>query len=56
MFCRVLQGAVAACRAGERVRSAGEILPFTFWTDLDNRQPPFVEVTEGGCSRATTAR
>lgn len=23
-------------------------LPFTFWTDLDNKQPPFVEVTEGG--------
>ena len=24
------------------------ILPITLWTDLDNKQPPFVEVTEGG--------
>ena len=23
-------------------------LPITLWTDLDNKQPPFVEVTEGG--------
>jgi len=22
-------------------------LPFTFWTDLANKQPPFVEMTEG---------
>ena len=25
-----------------------ENLPTTFWTTLDNKQPPFVEVTKGG--------
>ena len=32
------------------------LLPITLWTDLGNKQPPFVEMTEGGIFTDNTAR
>ena len=33
-----------------------KFLPITLWTDLGNKQPPFVEMTEGGIFTDNTTR
>ena len=39
-----------------KVKRELSYLPITLWTDLGNKQPPFVEMTEGGIFTDNTAR
>ena len=33
-----------------KLQAESSTFPITLWTDLDHKNPPFVEVTEGGMS------
>ena len=50
-------GEIAGVRTHQSKSKTGAFfLPITLWTDLGNKQPPFVEMTKGGIFTDNIAR